>query len=363
MTNTFAVPDETTSSSASEMPRTYAVPDETTVTSSAASVASDEAETVVPAGLKSPERAPVTFSDLPPEIKLRIFRYLDSPSEITALNGTTRILRHIWKENTAAISTAVLSRSIEQYDKVLELFEISERVKQIHAIAVTLPASAVLTRIKLAQRHALEVVRKGRRKDLQDQISRMTLNRNTLWRNNQLICAANNAARLHRLIETRVVYDGGSLLPDLLLHPITRPNALQAFTNLTILRRLKVPEAMAARVKTMSRSEISALLFLTKYLIYNCPDWHKIRLGISQRILTYDALPWDWRLEEASLGSRPRCYLSPSARRAFYVVAERTRERGVRDFLRGNKHGCRGGCERRGGGTEMGEVQERLMEM
>lgn len=57
-------------------------------------------------------RNPTTIADLPPELITSIYKHLDKPSSITALNSTCRKHYLTWQLNAASISSAVI------YDKI-----------------------------------------------------------------------------------------------------------------------------------------------------------------------------------------------------------------------------------------------------
>ena len=90
------------------------------------------------------------------------------------------------------------------------------------------------------------------------------------------------------MIESRGVYDVGACLPEL------------------PLQHLRVTEAMQARLKTMSKKEVEALLHLAKYLIFNCPDWHKTRLGVSQNLDDVKKCPGTRSWGRRILGSKAK---------------------------------------------------------
>ena len=325
-----------------------AVPDNTSTTSSwSGSTVSDVADTLSSVALLHPIKEPTNITNLPPEIILQIYRHLDSPSAITALNSTSRMYNWIWRVNNASISGAVLSRSIDCYNSALELFEVEERVKQVHCIAI--PQSAVLKRMRVAQNQARDVVLQGRRNDCCDHISSDTLYLGVLYRNNELLSIARDASYLLGLIENRAVYSGGTSLDDFDRH-VAPPSQdiIVAYHELRILIRLRYLEAMQTRLKTMCREETRRMLHVATYLVCDCPDKDKIRLRISRKAAPIN-VPVGWDLDDLEMALRPRCYLTVYARRAFFAIADAIGFGEVRipNSLLENRSGCHGDCEDR----------------
>lgn len=100
-----------------------------TASSSPESTASDVTGILSSVSLVPTNEDPQAITDLPSEVILRIYRHLAGRSEIIALNSTSRMYYWIWRMNVACISSAILSRSINCYNSVLEVFEVEERVK------------------------------------------------------------------------------------------------------------------------------------------------------------------------------------------------------------------------------------------
>ncbi len=245
--------------------------------------------------------------------------------------------------NAASISSAVLSRTIECYNSALELFEVEERVKQIHCIR--LPQSAALQRMRVAQIQARDVVLQGRRNDSCDHISSDTLYREVLNRNTRLLCAARDASYLLKLIENKVVYIGGTSQDDF-DRQVAPPkqDIIIAYHEVMILLSLRFLEAMKARLQYMGKEKIRKMLYVATYLVCNCPDKDKIRLGISRNV-TFHAAPWNWAVDEWDLVYRPRCYVIVYARRAFFAIADAVGDARIPSHLLENRSGCHGDCE------------------
>ena len=300
---------------------------------------SDVTETLNSVLLDDPDEKPKTITDLPAEIILQIYGQLDSPSEIAALNITSRTYNWIWRMNIASISNAVLSRSIDCYDSALELFEVEERVKQVHCIM--LPHSTTVKRVRIALRQARDAIRQRRSNDRWDHISSDVHHRRVLYRNGELLSSARDASYLLGLIEKRAVHRGGSLDDfDRKVAPSSQ-DIIVAYHELIILIRLRVLKAMNARLETMCRKTILKMLCVATYLLYHCPDKDKIRLGISRKA-TLRVLPW---IDDWDLTFRPRCHIIVQARRAFFAVADAVREDGISDYILDNRSGCHGDCE------------------
>ena len=291
-----------------------------TMPSSPEGIVSDVTRTLSSVSLVPLNQDPRTITNLPPEMILRIYMHLDGPSEIAALNRTSRVHYWIWRMNATSISDAILPQYIECYNSALELFEVEERVKQIHCIM--LPQFAVLTRIRVAQREARDVVQHGRRNDRHAHISRNTFYGGVLYRNERLLTASKDASHLLGLIENRVVYNGGTP-SDGFVRDQAAPSShdiIIAYHELVILRRLRSFKAMNHRLTTLGKHKIQKMLYVATYLVCYCPDNDKIRFGISRK-LTLRILPWSWVIDARDLEPRPRCHFIVAARTSFFVVA------------------------------------------
>ena len=310
---------------------------------------SDVTETLNSVVLDHPNEEPKTITDLPAEIILQIYGCLDSPSEIAALNSTSQMYNWIWRKNTASISSAVLSRSINCYNSALEQFEVEERVKQVYCLII--PQSAVVKRMRIALRQARDAIRQGRCNDRWDHISSDALYRGVLYRNRELLSAARDASYLLGLIENGAVHSGGSLDDfDPQIAPPSQEITV-AYHELIILIRLRLLKAMKARLKTMCRTKLRKMLYVATYLLCHCPDKDKIRLGISRKV-TLRVFPCNWAIDDWELNFRPGCHVIVHARRAFFAIADAVGEARIPDYLLENRSGCHGDCEDSG---EIGE--------
>ena len=314
-----------------------------TASSSPESTVSNVTGTLSSVSLLHTNKEPKAITDLPSEMILRIFRHLDGPSEIIALNSTSRMYYWIWRMNAASISSAVLSRSINCYNSALEVFEVEERVKQIHCIILS--QCAILKHVRAAQREAQDVVKRGRRNDRWHHISSDALYRAVLFRNGRLLSAAKDASHVLGLVENGVVYSGGTSL-DSSDHevPPSNQDIITAYHELIILIRLRSLKAMKDRLKTICKGKIQNMSYVATYLVCNCPDKDKILLSIS-RTVTLRAIPWSWVIDGWDLESRPRCHMIVSARRAFFAVADVIGETSIPNHLLENRSGCHGDCD------------------
>ena len=328
------------------MHKNYAVmdlPDDTSATSSSPeNKVSVVSETLSSVALSHLKKKPKGITDLPYEMSLRIYRYLDSSYEIAALNSTSRMCYWIWRMNTVSISSAVLSRSIDCYNSALELFEVKERVKQIHCIITS--RCTALKRVRVAQKEAREIVEQGRRTNLLDHISSDALYRGILYRNGRLLSAAKDASHLLGLIENKVVYSGGTSPGgfDRLAAPSSQ-DVIIAYHELMILMRLRYLEAIDDRLEIMCKRKIRNMLYVATYLVCDCPDKDKILLGISRTIIL-PVIPGGWMTDDWDLGFRPRCKIIVPARRAFCAVADAVGEARIPDHVFENQSGCHGDC-------------------
>ena len=333
---------------------TNGFPDDTSTTSSSSDrtsssvvTVSNVTETLSSVALALSSREPKAVPNLPPEIILHIYENLHNPCDIAALNRTSWTNYWIWKINAASISEAVLSRSIDCYNSALELFEVEERVKQIHCII--LPQSAVLKRVSVAQKQARDIVRQGRCKDPCNHISRGMLFGGVIYRNEELLSAAKNASYLLRLIEKRVVYSGGEPLQDFYHRNAPRSHdIIVAYHEFVILMRLRLFEAMKARLKTMYRKKIRNLQYVATYLLCDCPDKDKILLGISRRNNALRPATSNWATDDLDEAFRPGCHVNLLARRAFFALAYVAEDTNVLHNvlnLLDDRAECHGDCE------------------
>ena len=69
------------------------------------------------------------FTDLPPEVILRIFRHADSFATVNALVRTASIFHCVWLMNANTIALRVLPEAIECYNEAHDLVEAQELAK------------------------------------------------------------------------------------------------------------------------------------------------------------------------------------------------------------------------------------------
>ena len=313
------------------------------VPSSPGSTVSDVTGSFSSVSLLHEKKEPKSINDLPSEMILRIYRYLDGPSEIIALNGTSRLYYWIWRMNAASICGAVIPRSIDCYISALELFEVEERVKQIQSI--TLPLCIFLKRTRIAQREAREAVKQARRRDHWHHISTDGLYQGVLYRNGRLLSAAKQASYVLDLMERKVIHSGGTSFDGSAGHVTpSGQNVIIAYLELVILQRLGKSQAMEDRLKNMCKRKIREMLYVATYLACHCPDKHKIRVGIS-RTIPLRALAWGLVSDSWDGEVIPRCYITNRARWAFLAVADALREPGIREYVAENRSGCHGDCK------------------
>ena len=147
-----------------------------------------------------------------------------------------------------------------------------------------------------------------------------------------------------KLIENKVVYIGGTSQDfDSQIAP-PKHDIIVAYHELMILLSLRFLEAMKARLNYMAKEKIRKMLYVATYLVCNCPDKDKIRLGISHNV-TFRAAPWNWAVDEWDLVSRPKCFVIIYARRAFFAIADAVGEARIPNHLLENRLGCHGDCE------------------
>ena len=311
---------------------------------------SDVTDTLSSVSFVHPNEEPKSIADLPSEMVLRIYRYLDGPSEIIALNRTSRLYYWIWRMNAASISGSVIPRSIDCYISALELFEVEERVKQIQAIV--LPRCTFRKRTRIAQKEARDAVKQVRRKDHWHHISNDGLYQGVLYRNGRLLSMARRASYVLDLIEKKVIHSGATPFNGVTDHVTpSGQNIIVAYHELVILQRLGTPRTMDDRLRTMSKRTIRDMLYVATYLVCHCPDQHKIRVGVS-RTSPLHAFSCSWIPDGMDGDARPRCHIINRARWSFLAVAQVLRERGIPEHLTENKSGCHGDCKQSSKGNK-----------
>ena len=157
-----------------------------------------------------------------------------------------------------------------------------------------------------------------------------------------------------------MVHRGGSLadFDDEIAPP--SQDIIVAYHELIILMRLRVLEAMEARLMTMCGRKVRRMLYVATYILCHCPDKERIRLGISRK----DALrvfPRNWAIDDWDLTLRPRfCHVIIYARRAFFAVADVVGDARIPDYILENRSGCHGDCEDSDNFGEIGETSVSL---
>lgn len=79
----------------------------------------------------SSSKKPTTIIDLHPELITSIYKHLDKPSSITALNSTSHRHYLIWQSNAASISSTVIYDKIPSFSTTLELLHTQEKIRGI----------------------------------------------------------------------------------------------------------------------------------------------------------------------------------------------------------------------------------------
>ena len=304
--------------------------------------------------LETDRHEPKRITDIPSEIILQIYSHLHTASEIIALNSTSWKYYWIWRMNATSISDSVLPRSIMEYDTALELFELEEHLDRIDSIDISF--FNVQKHVRVAQqeaRHAVAVQQQGRRSNnnninhRRENISQNALYRLVLHRNNRLLLSAHAASHILSLVARNVLHGGGGIPHnDFDITSIRPPSQdlVIAYHELTILIRLYWLEAMQERLQDMCRRRIQAMLYVATYLVLECPDKDKIRLGISRRVHPATSSSGGI-LNKRHVAFEPRCQLIHPAWRAFIAVAEAMDYDRVLERRVDRPSGCHGDCE------------------
>ncbi|CAF9937433.1 MAG: hypothetical protein ALECFALPRED_007249 [Alectoria fallacina] len=135
------------------------------------------------------------ITDLPPELITSIYKHLDKPSSIIALNSTCRGHYLIWQSNAASISSAVIYDKIPSFSTALELLYVQENIRSVH-FTTNPPPTNHLFEIQQEARGAVSRDQKGgyRGSSLSDKD-----HRTILVRNKTLISNAKNANHVNKL--------------------------------------------------------------------------------------------------------------------------------------------------------------------
>ncbi|CAD6586740.1 MAG: hypothetical protein ASARMPRED_002813 [Alectoria sarmentosa] len=228
--------------------------------------------------LKPPRH--VSLSSLPPELILQIYTHVPAPSSIRTLNLTCRFLYHVWYENACTISGAVLSRSLDHYDILLELCDLDRAIN--HSVAwKSQPHATRLVFFAVAQKQARAHVAEASRKGYRGPSSSHVLLRTVTHRNERLLKMARSAAHACILYEEPAARQTTSTAGPYASQPIKREELLAAYYGIWILSILSYDTVPLERVKATSKRELEAMLTMTRYLLGDCPDAEKCRLGIA----------------------------------------------------------------------------------
>ena len=112
--------------------------------------------------------ANMSFSDLPTELIVHVFKSVDNIGSAAALSQTSHHLHEIWRHNLSTICDAVFPRTIECYDQACQLLEAmakSEIVVEQSSAEEKYDTAVVRAKVLVANRHiarrALELFTAG----------------------------------------------------------------------------------------------------------------------------------------------------------------------------------------------------------
>ena len=217
------------------------------------------------------------ITDLPLEIITNIYKNLDGPSSITALNSTSSQMNLIWKFSTSSISSAVIYKKISNFSTALELFYLQEKIRNVD-FSSKRPPTDRLSEIQQEARDALS-------RDEKAGYLGASLNNGEystiLARNQALISNAKKAEHVGRLCTSHVsqwTTETGERTDRRKLHE----DFILAYYGIWILATLRSEEAMKERLKSITGHLVDNMAVVMMILADNLPENERFYLGISR---------------------------------------------------------------------------------
>ena len=216
-----------------------------------------------------------TFTDLPPEIITNIYKNLDSPSSITALNSTSRQNYFIWKLNPTSISSAVIYNRISNFSTALELLYLQEKIRNVDFTSDRPPTD----RLSEIQQEARDELSRDGKGGYQGASLNNGEYSTLLARNQALISNAKKAEHIGR------VYT--SLPPEWMppSDPCTdrhkkHENFILAYYRVWILATLGDEETIDERLKSIAEDEADSMTEVMAVLLDDLPEVDRVYLGV-----------------------------------------------------------------------------------
>ena len=217
-----------------------------------------------------------TITNLPPEIVTNIYKNLDDPSSITALNSSSSQTNLIWKLNPTSISSAVIYNKISNFSTALELLYLQEMIRNVDFTSDHPPTDR-LSEIQQEARDALS-------RDETGGYLGASLNNGEysiiLARNQVLISNAKKAEHIGRVCTScvsRWATETGGRTDRRKLHE----DFILAYYSIWILATLRAEEAMEARLKTITGTLVDHMAVVMMIMVVKLPENERSYLGVS----------------------------------------------------------------------------------
>ena len=216
------------------------------------------------------------FTDLPPEIITNIYKNLDSPSSITALNSTSRQNYFIWKLNPTSISSAVIYNRFSSFSTALELLYLQEKILNVDFTSDRPPTD----RLSEIQQEARDALSRDGKSGYQGASLNNGEYSTLLARNQALISNAKKAEHVCRVfipLESKWITESGGCPDERKLHE----NFILAYYRVWILATLRDEETMDERLKSIAEDEADYMTDVMGVLCDDLPEIDRVYLGVS----------------------------------------------------------------------------------
>ena len=232
-----------------------------------------------------------SMCDLPPELVLQIYTNLPTPSSIASLNRASHYIYDVWYRNAATISGKVLSRSLENYDTLLELREL-DRLLNWGVSGRQESVADNLAFLAEAQKQAREHVAEARSKGYRGVSSSHVLLETVIGQNIYVIRCARKAARACILYE-RAASRGASTKTGTDSERLTdRGDMSAAYLGLWILGVLGCYNTMKERLEATDKKALDGMVAMTRFLVFECSIIGKYQSGV-HRVFPLSPVPFD----------------------------------------------------------------------
>ena len=228
--------------------------------------------------LNIPSKKSTKTTDLPPELITSIYKHLDKPSSITALDSTCRKHYLIWQLNPAYISSAVIYDKISSFPLALELLNVQEKVRIVDFTTYPPPTDHLLA----SQQEARDAVLKDGKGAYRGASLNSDDYSTILTRTRALVSNAKKADHVAKL-HTWGVCPKGIVSPEY-ARGLSCENFTSAFYGVWILTALGLGKAMDERLDSIIGDELRNMMAVVPFLVRDCLDNDKLYLGASHRL-------------------------------------------------------------------------------